>query len=688
MRLLSSPAKRARVWRFSCTWPGLSPTWSPRFRLCQGGRLTPPLRVVHKARTRRGAGQSGRSTSCSVIILFQFPGMLAQGFDQVNHVFRQGHFPAQNLTGFRMLQGQLPGVQGLAMECRQHIPQLFGGAFGQTQTTAINRITYQRMSHVGHVYPNLVRAAAFQLATNMGMGGKALNQPVMSHCRLTGRHHSHAFAILRVPANGRIHRSATGKRTHYHGLVFPAHGAFLQLVNQRGVGNQAAGHHHNAGGVFIQPVHNAGPGQVFHFRRIVQQRIHQGAVGMARRRVHHQPGRLVDHQQVLVFVHDIQRDRLGFPGNLHFRLGVQVQNVVHHDFVPGLTGFAVHRQRPAFDPGSQPRAGTLGHEFGRSLIQPPVAQLRGDGVMSGNTVIGRHSASFCDNAGFIQVATIIRDSGMRSVVRLLLISTIIALASGCASNREVEVLPEETYYQDARQALNSGNFNEAEQNLDALETYYPFGRYAEQAQLDLVYARYQNLDLEGSRAAADRFMRLNPQSDHLDYALYMRGLASYNLDMGLAARYFPIDVAARSPGEQLQAFRDFSQLLNRFPDSEYAPDARQRMIAIRNRMAELELHAARYYIKREAFIAANNRARYVVENYPSSPAVEEALILLADTFRFMDLKKGASDAIATLRHNFPDSSVFDDNGEYQSDRLQRQNRSLTNVVTFGLIGDE
>lgn len=284
--------------------------------------------------------------------------------------------------------------------------------------------------------------------------------------------------------------------------------------------------------------------------------------------------------------------------------------------------------------------------------------------------------------------TIIRDSGMRSVVRLLLLSTIIALAAGCASNKDVEVLPEQTYYENARKAMNAGNFNEAEQNLDALETYYPFGRYAEQAQLDLIYARYQNLDLEGARAAADRFMRLNPQSELLDYALYMRGLASYNLDLGLAARYFPIDVSARNPGEQLQAFRDFSQLLSRFPDSEYAPDARQRMISIRNRMAELEIHAARYYIKREAYLAANNRARYVVENYPSSPAVEDALIILADTFLFMDLNKGADDAIATLRENFPDSEAFDSNGKFQANQFERQNRSLLNVVTFGLLGDE
>lgn len=277
---------------------------------------------------------------------------------------------------------------------------------------------------------------------------------------------------------------------------------------------------------------------------------------------------------------------------------------------------------------------------------------------------------------------------MRSVVRLLLLSTIIALAAGCASNKDVEVLPEQTYYENARKAMNAGNFNEAEQSLDALETYYPFGRYAEQAQVDLIYARYQNLDLEGARAAADRFMRLNPQSELLDYAMYMRGLASYNLDLGLAARYFPIDVAARNPGEQLQAFRDFSQLLSRFPDSQYAPDARQRMISIRNRMAELEIHAARYYIKREAYVAANNRARYVVENYPSSPAVEDALIILADTFLFMDLRKGASDAIATLRKNFPNSEAFGPSGKFQANQFERQNRSLLNVVTFGLLGDE
>ncbi|WP_273070314.1 outer membrane protein assembly factor BamD, partial [Marinobacter sp.] len=272
--------------------------------------------------------------------------------------------------------------------------------------------------------------------------------------------------------------------------------------------------------------------------------------------------------------------------------------------------------------------------------------------------------------------------------RLLLLSTLVVLVSACASNKQEEVLPEKTYYENARQAMTSGNFNEAEENLDALETYYPFGRYAEQAQLDLIYARYQNLDLEGSRAAADRFLRLNPQSDHGDYALYMRGLASYNLDIGLAARYFPIDVAARDPGEQLQSFRDFSELLSRYPESQYVADARQRMIAVRNRMAELELYAARYYVKRQAYVAANNRARYIIENYPTATVTEEALIILAETFRFLDLKKGSQDAIAMLRTNFPESEAFNADGDFEVDLLEGENRSLTNVVTFGLMGDE
>ncbi len=274
---------------------------------------------------------------------------------------------------------------------------------------------------------------------------------------------------------------------------------------------------------------------------------------------------------------------------------------------------------------------------------------------------------------------------MRSGFRCLLLAAVLALGA-CASTPEEDVLPEETYYENARSAMESGNFNEAERNLDLLETYYPFGRYAEQAQLDLIYSRYQNLDLEGARSAADRFLRLNPQSEHADYAMYMRGLASYNLDVGLATRYLGVDPTDRDPGEQRQAFQDFSDLLSRYPDSEYANDARQRMIAIRNRLAELELHAARYYIRRQAYVAANNRARYVVENFPNTPSTEEALILMAETYQVLELGDAARDAIRLLAVNYPESEAFDQNMEFEGRDLVPENRSLLNVMTFGLLG--
>lgn len=275
------------------------------------------------------------------------------------------------------------------------------------------------------------------------------------------------------------------------------------------------------------------------------------------------------------------------------------------------------------------------------------------------------------------------------MTRAALKAIILVLFAGltaCATT-DSQVLPEKQYYEQARSAMNSRNFNEAAENLEALETYYPFGRYAEQAQLDLIYARYQSLDLTGARRAADRFLRLNPQSPNADYALYARGVASYNLDVSLAAQYFPISRSGRDPGEQRQAFRDFSRLLELYPNSPYAADARQRMIAIHNRLAEKELAAARYYIRRQSYLAAANRARYVIERFPTSPSTEEALIMLTETQRLLGLDRAADDAQSVLALNYPDSEAFDEEGNFVSSAIKVENRSLLSVMTFGLLGN-
>jgi len=267
---------------------------------------------------------------------------------------------------------------------------------------------------------------------------------------------------------------------------------------------------------------------------------------------------------------------------------------------------------------------------------------------------------------------------------LILLILMLALV-GCSSAPKPQPT-EQKLYEEAKDALKTRNFVRATEALDDLEAKFPFGKYAEQAQLDLIYARYGSLDLDGSILAADRFIRLHPQSPSVDYAYYVRGIAHYNLDLSLTSQYFPmIDLSTRDPGSMRQAFSDFSQLTSRFPSSQYAPDAEQRMIEIRNRLAAYELHAARYYIRREAYVAATNRAAYIVENFPATPVAEDALIMMVELYQNLKLNSEADDALAVLAANYPDGKGFDKDMKFKPQFLSKENRNLTKVMTFGLF---
>jgi len=256
---------------------------------------------------------------------------------------------------------------------------------------------------------------------------------------------------------------------------------------------------------------------------------------------------------------------------------------------------------------------------------------------------------------------------------------------GCSSAPKKESTEQELY-EAAKRSIKIKNFSQATIALEELEANFPFGRYAEQAQLDLIYARYSGLDLEGSKLAADRFIRLHPQSPSVDYAYYVRGIANYNLDVGVSSQYITaVDVSSRDPGNMRTAFKDFSELLLRFPDSPYASDAQQRMVQIRNRLAAYELHAARYYIKREAYIAAANRAAYIVKNFPNTPSVEESLIMMVELYRELGLESQEKDALTVLTENYPNGLGFDKDGHFQTIHKLKQKRSLLSVISFGLF---
>ena len=274
---------------------------------------------------------------------------------------------------------------------------------------------------------------------------------------------------------------------------------------------------------------------------------------------------------------------------------------------------------------------------------------------------------------------------MRSYSIFLLPFLVLSLVVGCSSTPKKES-SEQELYEDAKRAIKLRNFPQATIALEELESRFPFGQYAEQAQLDLIYARYSGLDLEGAILASDRFIQLHPQSPNVDYAYYVRGIANYHLDIGVSSQYFSsVDITSRDPGHMRLAFRDFSELLMRFPDSAYAADAQQRMIQIRNRLAAYELHAARYYIKRQAYLAAANRAAYVVKEYPASPSAEEALIMMVSLYKHLGLPTQESDAYAVLKENFPKGKGFDEQGKFVAMHTFDHRRSLLSVITFGWL---
>ena len=211
----------------------------------------------------------------------------------------------------------------------------------------------------------------------------------------------------------------------------------------------------------------------------------------------------------------------------------------------------------------------------------------------------------------------------------------------------------ERIYAEAKAALNIADYRTAIQYYEQLEARFPFGIYAQQALLESAYAHYKNDDPETAIATIDRFMRVYPLNENNDYALYLRGLVNFNKDVGLLEKYIPRDESQRDPGSAEKALNDFNTLIKRYPQSKYADDAAQRIVYLRNRLAQHEINVANYYMRRTSYIAAASRARYVIENYPRTPAMPEALVIMAKAYKIMEMDDLSEDALRVLELNYP-----------------------------------
>lgn len=238
---------------------------------------------------------------------------------------------------------------------------------------------------------------------------------------------------------------------------------------------------------------------------------------------------------------------------------------------------------------------------------------------------------------------------MKQIQILMLASTL--LLTSCAKwgsddedNNPYQGMSAKQLFTQGEQEISQGEYTSASKHLEALETQYPFSDYAERAQLDLIYTYYKKEDYASSAATAERFIHLYPRSSRVDYAYYMKGLANFQQTRGTFANVLPLDESWRDSGTITQAYNDFTLLVQRFPNSRYKPNAMQRLIYIRNLFAKRELNTANYYFERKMYVAAVERAGYVVKNYPQSPSAEKALIVMYKANRALGLNQAAEEA--------------------------------------------
>jgi len=239
--------------------------------------------------------------------------------------------------------------------------------------------------------------------------------------------------------------------------------------------------------------------------------------------------------------------------------------------------------------------------------------------------------------------------------------------------------PEKIYYDQAQRRMASKNFFGAIESLEAIETMYPFGKYAEQAQVELIYANFMNADNEASHSAAEKVIRLYPRHPTIDYAYFMKGLSSYTRDESLMVRLTDTDLSNRDISGAKQSFAELTEFLTRFPDSQYASYAKQRNVYLRNMIARNELAAADYYQSIDAHVAAVRRAKYVIENIPNSTENFRALKVLEKSYKALGYEDLREDILKIIKLNYSDKDYVDSDDSEWSWNFLRDSKPDTDI---------
>ena len=261
-------------------------------------------------------------------------------------------------------------------------------------------------------------------------------------------------------------------------------------------------------------------------------------------------------------------------------------------------------------------------------------------------------------------------------ILVVLISSVLV---GCNSDGPEIEQPEKIYYDQAQKRMNAKNYYGAIESLEAIEIRYPFGKYAEQAQVELIYAHFMNSETEASHSAAEKFIRLHPRHPNIDYAYFMKGLSSYTRDREFLTRVSDTDLSNRDISGAKESFAELTEFLTRFPDSQYASYAKQRNVYLRNMIARNELAAADYYQSIDAHVAAVRRAKYVIENIPNSTENFRALKILEKSYKSLGYEDLRQDIIKIIKLNYSDKDFVESANSEWSWNFLRDSKPNTDV---------
>ena len=239
----------------------------------------------------------------------------------------------------------------------------------------------------------------------------------------------------------------------------------------------------------------------------------------------------------------------------------------------------------------------------------------------------------------------------------MLLASLGLVMAGCRSHRVDDARSgPEVLYARAQKSMRDSSYAQAIKQLENLQSRFPFSEPARQAQIDLIYAYYKNREVDPAIDAADTFIRENPTNPRVDYAYYMKGLVYFERQANFLERWFRVDLSRRPPINTKKSFDAFDELIKRYPHSTYVSDARQRMIFLRNRLADFELYVAKYYMRRGAYVGALNRAKFCIENYDGAPAVQDAMKILVQAYTALGMTDLAQVAEKVYVDNYPGSA--------------------------------